>query len=52
MIPLIEDLRKLELKICDRLNEVEQLELHNLLSCVEQRIEGLQELTNNKWERL
>ena len=39
---IIQDLRNLELRICDRLTEVEQLELHNLITCAEQRIIGLE----------
>lgn len=49
MNPIIEDLRNLELKISNKLTEVEQLELHNLISCAEQRINGLQELNNERW---
>ena len=40
---LIIDLREFELKISSKLSEVEQLELHNLISSVKMRIEGLEE---------
>ena len=51
MNPIIQDLRNLELRICDRLTEVEQLELHNLITCAEQRIGGLEETLHEeeKW---
>jgi hypothetical protein len=44
MNPIIEDLKILETKICNRLTEVEQHELHNLILCLQQKVEGLQEL--------
>lgn len=50
--PLIVDLREFELKISSKLTECEQLELHNLVSCVKMRLDGLAELTNERWERL
>lgn len=52
MNPIVKDLRELELRICGKLDEEEQLELHNLITCVEQKVEALQELTNDRWERI
>ena len=53
---IINELREFELKIADRLSETEQLELHHLVSVVNQRgsamQEAMEELTNGRWEKL
>lgn len=45
MNELLKDLRELELKICGKLDESEQSKLNYLISCIEERVEILQNLT-------
>lgn len=53
---IIQDLREFELKIADKLSEVEQLEFHHLVNMLQERNGGLREamdeLTNGRWEKL
>ena len=53
---LINDLREFELKVANKLSEVEQLELHNLISCVRDKFENTRDvfdsLTDPTFERI
>ena len=45
MSELMTSLRELELKICGKLDESEQSELNYIISCIEERVGALQNLT-------